>query len=73
MIGAEKVEESPMGAMPTITSSGGYQKFGPFMQPTTMVQTAMGIEQIVRISSYEYDVVTASAFELPPAVKALIK
>ena len=50
MIGAEKVEESPMGAMPTITSSGGYQKFGPFMQPTTMVQTAMGIEQIVRDS-----------------------
>lgn len=73
MIGAEKVEESPMGAVPTTTSSGGYQKFGPVMQPTTMVQSAMGIDQIVRLTSYEYDVVPASAFDLPPAVKALIK
>lgn len=73
MIGAEKMEESPMGSVPTTTSSGGYRKFGLFMQPTTMVQSAMGVEQVVRLASYEYDVVPASAFDLPPAVKALIK
>lgn len=73
MIGSEKVEESPMGSVPTTTSSGSYQKFGSFMQPTTMVQSAMGLDQIVRLTSYEYDVVPASAWELPPPVKALIK
>jgi hypothetical protein len=62
-----------MGAMPTTISMGEFKKFGGFMQPTTMVQAAMGFEQIIRVTSYEYDVVPASAFDLPPAIKALIK
>ena len=72
-IGSEKVAETPMGAMPTMISTGEFKKFGLFMQPTTMVQSAMGFEQIIRVTSYEYDVVAASAFDLPPAIKALIK
>lgn len=72
-IGMEKVSVTQMGSMPTTTSVGEYKKFGAFMQPTVMVQTAMGFDQVIRISSYEYDVVPASAFDLPPAIKALIK
>lgn len=72
-LGSEKVEESPMGAMPTTTTLGDYKKFGALLQPTSMVQSAMGFSQNVRITSYEYDVVPASAFELPAAIKALIK
>jgi hypothetical protein len=73
VIGAEAVAESPMGPMPTTTSTGEYKKFGVLMQPTTMVQTAMGFDQIIRMTSFEYDVVEPAAFEPPPAVKALIK
>lgn len=72
-IGSEKVSETPMGAMPTSTSAGEFKKFGLFMQPTVMVQSAMGFDQVIRITSYEYDVVPPSAFDLPPAIKALIK
>lgn len=72
-IGMEKVSETPMGAMPTTTSAGEFKKFGAFTQPTVMVQNAMGFDQVIRLTSYEYDVVPPSAFELPPAIKALIK
>lgn len=72
-IGMEKISETPMGSMPTTTSAGEFKKFGGFMQPTVMVQSAMGFDQVIRITSYEYDVVPASAFDLPPAIKALIK
>ena len=72
-IGMEKVSETPMGSMPTTTSAGEFKKFGAFMQPTVLVQSAMGFDQVIRITSYEYDVVPASAFDLPPAIKALIK
>jgi len=72
-IGMEKISETPMGSMPTTTSAGEFKKFGAFMQPTVMVQSAMGFEQVIRLTSYEYDVVPPSAFDLPPAIKALIK
>jgi hypothetical protein len=73
VIGSEAMSETPMGSMPTVTSSGAYKKFGALMQPTTIVQTAMGFDQVIRITSIEYDTVPASAFEPPAAVKALIK
>lgn len=72
-IGQDKVAETPMGAVPTTTSAGEFKKFGQFMQPTVLVQSAMGFDQVIRITSYEYNVVPDSAFELPPAIKALIK
>jgi len=72
-IGMEKVSETPMGSLPTTTSVGEYKKFGAFMQPTVIVQSAMGFDQVIRFTSYEYDVVPPSAFDLPPAIKALIK
>lgn len=73
LIGTEAVSETPMGSMPTTTSTGDYKKFGPLMQPTTIVQTAMGFDQVIHMTSFEYDVVPAAAFDPPPAVKALIK
>jgi hypothetical protein len=73
VIGTESVTETPMGPVATTTSTGDYKKFGAIMQPTTIVQSAMGMEQIVRVSTVEYNNVPASAFEPPAAVKALIK
>lgn len=73
IIGTEAVSETPMGPMPTTTSTGDYKKFGDLMQPTTIVQSAMGMDQVIRITSYEYNAVPPAAFEPPPAVKAMIK
>jgi hypothetical protein len=72
-LGIERVSETPMGPMPTTMSAGDYKKFGALTQPTTMVQSAMGFEQVIRITSYEYNNVPVTAFDPPPAVKALIK
>ena len=33
----------------------------------------MGVEQKITLETVEYDTVQASAFEPPPAIKALIK
>jgi hypothetical protein len=33
----------------------------------------MGVEQKLTLASIEYDTVSASVFELPPPIKALIK
>jgi hypothetical protein len=71
--GAEMTMESSMGAMAMSGTMRDYKKFGALMQPTTISQSSMGIEQILHVESYEYDMVPMSAFDLPPAIKALIK
>jgi hypothetical protein len=50
-----------------------YRKFGDLMFPTTLLQRTMGLEQVIRVTSIEYNTVAADAFEAPPAVKALIR
>ena len=62
-----------MGAVPTTTTFRDYQKFGTLMYPTKVVQSLLGIEQVVTFTSYEFDTVPASAFALPAVIKALIK
>jgi hypothetical protein len=72
-IGSESSRTTQMGVMPVVSILSDYRKFGALMWPTGLVQRLMGIEQVVTITSYEYDVVAADAFGLPPAIKALIK
>jgi hypothetical protein len=72
-IGSEGPRETEMGVVPTTAVLRAYQKFQSLQFPTTLVQRALGIEQILQISSYEFDVVPPDAFALPPQIKALIK
>jgi zinc protease len=72
-IGSESQRDTPMGVVPTSTVLRDYQKFGPLMQPTTLVQRTMGIEQVFHLTSFEYDKVPSNAFAMPPSIKALIK
>jgi len=41
--------------------------------PAQQVESMLGLEQIVTITSYEFNTVPAAAFALPPRIKALIK
>ena len=43
------------------------------MQPATIVQKALFLEQVLRVTSCEYDVVADQAFDLPAQIKALLK
>jgi hypothetical protein len=72
-IGWEGRRMMPLGTVPTTAILRDYRKFGALMQPTTLVQKAFGIEQVLRVTSVEYDVVAASTFNLPPSIQALVK
>lgn len=71
-IGSESERATPQGVVPTVNVLRNYQKFGNVMQPTTFVQRALGFEQVVTLTSCEYDSVAASVFAPPPAVTALL-
>ena len=73
LIGSESQRETPMGVLPVKAMYREYQKFGGLQQPTVLVQSTMGIDQVLHIATYEYNTVPATAFDPPPAVKALIK
>ncbi|MEZ5316285.1 MAG: hypothetical protein R2752_02680 [Vicinamibacterales bacterium] len=73
VIGSESRRMTSMGVVPTVAMLRDYKTFGAIKQPTTLVQRALGLEQLIHVTTIEFDGVAASAFDPPPAVKALIK
>lgn len=71
--GSINTRESPMGQMTMTTVETAYKKFGNLMQATNITQTVMGVQQIITLTSVEYDKVDAGAFAPPESIKALIK
>jgi hypothetical protein len=65
--------ETPMGTVTGTSVESDYKKFGNLLHPTTVTNTMMGVQQVITITSIEYDGVPASAFEPPAEIKALIK
>ena len=57
---------------PTSTLSE-YKKFGDILQPTVIKQVASGTQIVLTFTEMEYDKVDPAVFELPAAIKALIK
>lgn len=72
-IGSESTRVTPQGPVPVTSVLRDYRKFGALMMPASLTQKLLGIEQIVNVNTYEFDGVPADAFDLPPAIKALIK
>jgi hypothetical protein len=71
--GAIGTRESQMGPMNVTQVHLDYKKFGGLMVPTTMKQSAMGVQQILTLTSIEFDTVDPSVFEPPAPIKALLK
>jgi hypothetical protein len=72
-IGSESTRTTPFGAVPATSVLRDYTKFGALLQPATIVQRAISIEQVLRVASIDFDAVPDTAFELPPQIKALIR
>jgi hypothetical protein len=70
--GSEGTHTLPQGPVPTQNFARDYKKFGPLMQPTTLVQRALGLDQVVTITSIEYDKVPDAVFDIPADVKPLL-
>jgi hypothetical protein len=72
-IGSEGLHATPQGEVATVNVLRDYRSFGAVLQPTTIIQRALGFEQVVTITSCEYNTVPADAFEPPAAIRALLK
>lgn len=72
LLGSESSRATPQGIIPTTTILRDYRRFGPLLQPTVLVQRALGVEQVLTIAAYEYDAVSAAAFARPPEIAALL-
>lgn len=71
--GATGTRESPMGPLSLTQTHSDYKKFGDLLVPTTMKQTAMGVQQVLTITTVDFDNVPPSMFEPPAQIKALLK
>lgn len=72
-LGHEGKRATPMGALPSTEIFRDYKTFGDVKQATTIVARVLGLEQIVSIDTCVYNTVPPTAFDLPPAIKALVK
>ena len=65
--------KNPMGTITAESTLSEYKKFGDIMQPTVIKQVASGTQIVLTFTEMEYDKVDPAVFELPAAIKALIK
>ena len=71
--GSVATRETPMGAIEVTSIVRDYRKAGAALQAHQLVQRMMGVEQVITIETFEFNVVTADTFVMPPSVKALVK
>jgi hypothetical protein len=71
--GSITTRETQMGTVTGTTVESDYRKFGNLLQPTRVVSHIGGLDQVITISSIEYDTVAPVVFELPAGIKALLK
>jgi hypothetical protein len=72
-VGASTTRQTPMGPVAGTSTFSDYKKFGDLLVPTTMKQTQMGVEVVLKITAVEWDNVSDSTFDPPAQIKALIK
>ena len=72
-IGSETTQESEMGKMPVTIMVSEYKQFGPLKVPAKTEMTMGANKLITTTQDVTFNNVSATAFELPPQVKALVK
>jgi hypothetical protein len=73
MLGAMVTRESPMGPVKATHITSEYKEFGGMKIPVKIVQRMMGIEQVITITSVQFNTVDKAAFVPPPQIQALVK
>ena len=71
--GSMTSRETHMGTVSGTTVETDYRKFGNLLQPTTIKSQISGVEQVITITSVEYDTVPPTVFDMPAEIKALVK
>jgi hypothetical protein len=72
VVGQVATQTSPMGAMEVTTRIGDYREVQGVRIPFRMVQEMMGMEQIITVTSVEFDAVADAEFDPPAEIHALM-
>jgi hypothetical protein len=65
--------ETPMGALSSTSVFAEYRRFGKLLQATKLTQNVMGVQQVITLTTFEYDTVDPAVFNPPALIKALMK
>lgn len=71
LVASVNTQESPMGTVSVTTLLSEYRQFGDVRMPTRLTQEMMGQQQVMTITSVEFDVVDDAAFTPPAEINAL--
>jgi len=72
LIGGFAKQETPMGAVESVSEFTEYKEFAGLKQPTKITLTVMNQQQVMTITSYEYGPMQPAAFTPPAAIATLI-
>jgi hypothetical protein len=70
-LGFSQKQDSPLGSMVVTNTVGEYKQFGTVRLPTRIAQVMGPIEQVMTVTSVEFNTVDDSVFKTPPEIKAL--
>jgi hypothetical protein len=73
LVGQTSSQETPMGTIRAITLLEDYQETGGVLSARRIRQQVMGQEQVMTLESIEYGVVGPESFELPEAIRTLVR
>jgi hypothetical protein len=73
LVGYNRKQDTPMGALEAVTVMTEWKPFGKVMMPTITRVKVMGIEQVVTADSVSTAEIPDSVFALPPEIQALKK
>lgn len=73
LVALQSTIASPMGKMETTQLLSDYKEFGGVRHATVLRQQMMGAEQLLTITSIEYEGIDESAFTPPAAIRTLIQ
>ena len=71
--GSVTTRETQMGTVTGTTIESEYKKFGNLLHATSVKSQIGQIQQVITITSTEYDNVQPAALEMPAQIKALVK
>lgn len=72
-IGSIAKAQTPMGEIEAQTIMGDYKELGGYIQPTMITQKVGTTDILITITDASYEKIEDSIFDLPAAIKALIK
>ena len=73
LLRSEDVQVTEMGEIPSVTRYSDYQEFHGMVLPSRMVQSTMGIEQILEIRDVTVNDADPGALEPPAAIRTLLE